>query len=77
VRLWLKDTERRPDPVPVRTDARKAYAVGTLAWLAVLVVLLVFARELLESGRGWWLWCAGLGLALGLGGLIWVGFRRR
>ena len=28
MRLWLKDSERRPDPAPVETDDRKAMLVG-------------------------------------------------
>ncbi|MGO4690755.1 DUF2530 domain-containing protein [Glaciibacter sp. 2TAF33] len=77
MRIWLKDSERRPDPLPARTDARKAYFAGSVGWLLALVGLVVFNDQLVDAGRGWWLWCAVIGLGLGLVGLGWVQFRRR
>lgn len=76
MRLWLKDSERRPDPLPARTDSRKALLIGTALWLVALVVLLV-NEDLTAQGRGWWLWCAVLGVVLGFGCLAWVVLRRR
>nr|WP_104083617.1 DUF2530 domain-containing protein [Cryobacterium sp. Y11] len=86
MRLWLKDSERRPDPLPARTDARTALLVGTLLWLIALAVALyieVTAPGAADSGAagapgaGWWLWCAVIGVGLGLIGLAWVQLRRR
>ncbi|TFD54828.1 DUF2530 domain-containing protein [Cryobacterium sp. Hh11] len=84
MRLWLKDSERRPDPLPARTDARTALVVGTLLWLMALGAALVVEFTAPRSsgaasaaGPGWWLWCAVIGVGLGLAGLAWVQFRRR
>lgn len=66
MRLWLKDSERRPDPVPVKTDDRKAILVGLVLWLVALAGLLLFLAPTLASGHGWWLWTVLIGLALGL-----------
>ena len=91
MRLWLKDSERRPDPLPARTDARTALLVGTLLWLVALGAALyieVTAPGAAGSGTadsgaagapgaGWWLWCAVIGVGLGLIGLAWVQLRRR
>ncbi|TFD80261.1 DUF2530 domain-containing protein [Cryobacterium sp. Sr8] len=77
MRLWLKDSERRPDPLPARTDARTAFFAGSVVWLVVLVVAVVFRVELAARGFEWWVWCAVIGLGLGLGGLAWVQGRRR
>ena len=35
MRLWLSESERRPDPAPARADARKAALVGTIGWAVV------------------------------------------
>jgi hypothetical protein len=84
MRLWLKDSERRPDPLPVRTDARTALFVGTLFWLIALGAALVTeftapqaSGAASAAGAGWWLWCCVIGAGLGLVGLAWVQFRRR
>ncbi len=77
MRLWLKDAERRPDPLPARTDSRVALGIGTALWSVALVVLIVVNDDLVAAGRSWWLWCAVLGVALGVGCLVWVSLRRR
>ena len=61
MRLWLKDSERRPDPAPVTTDDRKAFVVGVALWVVGLVLVLVFLPTLNADGRGWWLWTCGAG----------------
>ena len=86
MRLWLKDSERRPDPLPARTDARTALICGTLLWLVALGAALfieVTAPGTAKSGAasapgpGWWLWCTVIGVGVGLVGFAWVQFRRR
>jgi cyanate permease len=72
MRLWLKDSERRPDPTPVRTDDRKAVLVGLVLWLVALGGLLLFLGPLLADGRGWWLWSVLVGLGLGLVLLVYI-----
>ena len=37
MRLWVSESERRPDPAPARTDARKALLAGTAAWIVALL----------------------------------------
>jgi uncharacterized membrane protein len=77
VRLWLRDSERRPDPEPAHTDARTPILIGALVWLVAAVLALVFRGELADRGLDWWLWCAVAGVAIGLGGLAWLRLRRR
>ena len=77
MRLWLRDDERRPDPVPVKTDDRKAVLVGLGLWVVALVVTLVFFRQLSASGDGWWFWTVVVGLVLGLVGLAYLTVKRR
>ncbi|QAV70063.1 DUF2530 domain-containing protein [Salinibacterium sp. UTAS2018] len=76
MRIWLKDSERRPDPEPVQTDDRKAMLVGMGLWVLGLAVLLLFIEPLNEAGNLWWLWSAVAGLVLGLIGLIYTHLRR-
>ncbi len=76
MRLWLKDSERRPDPEPVKTDDRKAMLVGIALWLVALVLVLVMLPTLTAAGMGWWLWTCVAGLALGLIGILYTQWRR-
>ena len=75
MRLWLKDSERLPDPAPVVTDDRKALLAGIILWVVALAALLLFIDPLREAGNGWWLWASIVGIALGLLGLVNVHLR--
>lgn len=77
MRLWLKDSERRPDPAPVKTDDRKAMLVGLALWLLAFVALLIFLGPLTAAGLHWWLWTCAVGFVLGFLGLINTHLRRR
>ncbi|WP_448810775.1 DUF2530 domain-containing protein [Agromyces bauzanensis] len=77
MRLWLSDSERRPDPAPARADARKALFAGTVAWLAALAFSLVFRDQLEDAGVGWFVWAAATGACLGVAGLVVVQLIRR
>lgn len=76
MRIWLKDSERKPDPTPVATDDRKVVLVGLVLWLLALVGMLIFLRPLLEGGHGFWLWTAVVGFGLGLAGLVYTSVRQ-
>jgi hypothetical protein len=66
VRLFVKDSERRPDPAPLATDDRKVVLVGIVGWIVALGVLLVLLPQLQESGLVWLLWTVVAGLVVGL-----------
>jgi hypothetical protein len=66
MRLFIKDSERRPDPAPVKTDDRKVILVGLVLWILALAGMLVFLPALQDSGLVWLLWTVVVGLGLGL-----------
>ena len=70
MKLWLRDSERRPDPAPVQTDDRKAVLAGLALWIVGLVVLLIV------QPRPELVWTCLTGVALGLVGLIYTHARR-
>ena len=71
MKLWLKDSEREPDPAPVKTDDRKAVLAGLAVWIVALVVALV-AQAQPET-----IYTCAVGIVLGLVGLIYTNARRR
>lgn len=74
MRLLLKDSERRPDPEPVRTDDRTPMLIGLAAWVLALTVMLFVPA--LWAGREWVLWTCVAGIVLGLLGLLYTHLRR-
>jgi hypothetical protein len=76
VRLWLKDSERRPDPTPAKTDDRKVVVIGMTAWLVALIVLLFFTAPLAAAGHAWWVFTPAVALGLGLIALVYLQVKR-
>ncbi len=75
MRLFIKDSERRPDPAPVKTDDRKFVLVGLVLWIVALGVMLALLPQLQDSGLVWLLWTVVGGLVLGLGLLVYTARR--
>ncbi|TQN27663.1 uncharacterized protein DUF2530 [Haloactinospora alba] len=62
---------RRPDPEVLEGDYRVPTALGTLAWLAALLVLLALGDRLAEEDR-WWIGVCLTGIALGVFGYLYI-----
>ncbi|MEQ1735145.1 MAG: DUF2530 domain-containing protein [Rhodoglobus sp.] len=77
MRLWLKDSERRPDPPAVKTDDRKPMLIGILIWLVALAVMLLLITPLTKLGEAWWLWTCIAGIGLGLVGILYTNWRHK
>jgi len=75
VRLFIKDSERRADPAPLKTDDRKVVLVGLVLWIVALGVMLALLSQLQDSGLVWLLWTVVGGLVLGLGLLVYTARR--
>ncbi|MEN0083654.1 MAG: DUF2530 domain-containing protein [Leifsonia sp.] len=72
MRLWLRDDERRPDPVPAKTDDRRAVLVGLVLWVVALIVVLAVG-----GGGTTAMWTVVVGLALGALGMGYLTITRR
>jgi FtsH-binding integral membrane protein len=75
MRLFIKDSERRPDPAPVKTDDRKVVLVGLVLWIVALGVMLALLPQLQSSGLVWLLWTVVVGFGLGLVLLVYTAKR--
>ncbi len=71
MRLWVKESERRPSPPPVKTDDRMVWIVGLAAWAIGLVVVAIVTHQ--------WpaVWACVAGLVLGVLGLGYTALRTR
>lgn len=65
VKLFVKDSERKPDPEPVRVNARLAVIVGLFGWAVALAVFLL-APSTIPATKSWWPFTCVFGLALGV-----------
>lgn len=77
MRLYQRSAGRRPDPPPPRTNDRTVVLVGTVLWAGLAVLGLLLRGRLEAQGRGWWIWTAVTGIALGLYGLRYLARRSR
>jgi len=75
MRLFLKDSERRPDPVPVKTDDRRPILVGLAAWVIATIAVVLFFVPLSGSDNSALLSSCIVGIVLGLAGLIYAAKR--
>ena len=75
MRLFRKDSERRPDPVPVKTDDRRPILVGLAAWIIATIVVLLLIAPVNGFGNGSLLWTCVVGIVLGLAGLVYAAKR--
>lgn len=77
MRFYLRREERSPAPPPPPADDRRPFGVITTAWLVLLVAALLGRGWLDAADRGWWLWTAVAGAALGFLALTRENRRRR
>jgi O-antigen/teichoic acid export membrane protein len=70
----VSNPQRRVAPLDV--DAVRTVSIGTVLWVAALVVTLIFHGRLDDSGHAWWTWTCVAGVALGLIGIV-ITTRRR
>ena len=77
MRLFLKDSERRPDPVPVKTDDRRPILVGLAAWVIATIVVALFLAPMKGAGNSGLLPTCVVGIVLGLAGLVYAAKRPR
>ncbi|GAA1837696.1 DUF2530 domain-containing protein [Agromyces salentinus] len=77
MRLWLPESERRPDPAPARADARKAVLAGTALWVVALLACVLAREPLARVGLDWLAWACAVGAVLGVIALLVVQVIRR
>ncbi|MDE3720754.1 DUF2530 domain-containing protein [Nocardiopsis sp. N85] len=62
---------RQPDPEVHESDYRVPAAIGTVAWVIALIVLLAMGEGLPESER-WWIGVCATGMGLGVFGFLYI-----
>lgn len=63
MKFYVKDSERKRDPEPVKTNAKLAVLVGLGLWSLALFVLLLAGSAIPAAQESWALTClAGIGL---------------
>ncbi len=76
MRLWLRTSERRPNPPPVETDDRTPILIGLVTWSVALVIVLVLVSTGVLADPLVMATCA-VGVVLGMLGLVYLRLRDR
>lgn len=64
---WIaKDSERKPDPEPIKGTAKKAVIVGMIGFAVALVVVVIFYDSIQSPNKIWYPYTAAVGLLLGV-----------
>lgn len=73
---WIaKDSERKPDPEPIKGTARVAVLIGIAGFALALAVILVFYNQIQSPNKVWYPYTCVVGLLLGLFAYFRVGNR--
>lgn len=73
---WVaKDSERRPDPEPIKGTAKIAVIFGMAGFLVALIMILVFYNQIDSPHKFWYPYTCLAGLLLGVFALFRVGNR--
>jgi hypothetical protein len=64
---WIaKDSERKPDPEPIKGTAKKAVIVGMVGFGIALILCIVFYDSIQSPNKVWYPYTAVVGLLLGV-----------
>jgi hypothetical protein len=74
MKLYLKDSERKPDPAPIETNLRLVVVIGIALWAITLAVFVV-APATVPASRPWWPFTCIVGILLGIYAFFKVGKR--
>ncbi|MFM1926703.1 MAG: hypothetical protein RLZ06_279 [Actinomycetota bacterium] len=69
MRFYVKDSERKPDPEPIKTNAKLAIIVGLILWVIALLFL-VFQATQASAQKSWYTTTCVVGIILGIYALI-------
>jgi hypothetical protein len=70
VKVFVKFSERHPEPTVANIHSKKIVLVGIALWVLVLIILLAFYPALSDAGLLWWLHTALVGIGLGVLGFF-------
>lgn len=73
-KLFVKFSDRHPEPKPAEVNAKLAILVGTGLWALLLIGFIAFYPALSNAGLDWWLHTAIIGVLLGV--LAWFMVRK-
>ena len=66
MRFYIKDSERKPDPEPIKVNAKLAIRVGLVLWVVALALLLVLQATQPATQEPWYTSTCLVGIVLGI-----------
>jgi hypothetical protein len=68
MKFRVKESEAKPTPEPIESNAGLAVLLGTLAWLLALLAILFLNQALEQPLPSWWALSCVFGIGLGIFG---------
>jgi hypothetical protein len=65
MRFYVKDSERKPDPEPIKVNTKLAIIVGLVLWVAALLFLVLQATQA-TAQKSWYTSTCVVGIVLGI-----------
>jgi cytochrome bd-type quinol oxidase subunit 1 len=65
MRFYVKDSERKPDPEPIKVNTKLAIIVGLVLWVAALLFLVLQATQA-TAQKSWYTSTCVVGIILGI-----------
>jgi CDP-diglyceride synthetase len=66
MKFFVKDSERRPDPAPVKSNSQIAIFVGMAFFAIALIVILIGYDSITNEHKIWYPYTCMVGLVLGV-----------
>lgn len=66
MRWIVKDSDRKPDPDPIKGTAKKAVVIGIIGFAVAFVVVVVFYEQITSPNKIWYPYTCLVAIVLGI-----------
>lgn len=66
MRWVVKDSERKPDPEPIKGTARKAVLIGIAGFAAAFLLIVIFYEQITSPNKIWYPYTCLVAIVLGI-----------
>ncbi len=72
MRWIVRDSDRKPDPEPIRGTAKKAVVIGIIGFALALLLIVIFYEQITSPNKIWYPYTCLVAIVLGIFALFTV-----